>query len=139
MERDENSKTEWQLKIDQAYLDWKQNDLHKNIKFYFNECNRWEEIKLETFVIIWQHTPPNLYPIYLKLFVHDFLYFDIDFFIVKITFYSMQKNSWEFFSCTLLGVTRIADEMAALELFSKNSDACHIIIPLRRKQNKNIY
>ena len=35
-----NNKAEWQLKIDEAYHSWKYNDLHKNIKCYFNECKR---------------------------------------------------------------------------------------------------
>ena len=32
-------KPEWQLKIDNTYQDWKYNDVHKNIKSYFNEAH----------------------------------------------------------------------------------------------------
>ena len=37
---DATEKTEWQLKIDEAYLTWKKNDLHRNIKCYFTEWKR---------------------------------------------------------------------------------------------------
>ena len=35
---EDNEKPSWQMQIDDAYVQWKRNDLHKNIKSYFNDC-----------------------------------------------------------------------------------------------------
>ena len=33
------NKNDWQLQVDSAYKEWKYNDLHKNVKTHFKECN----------------------------------------------------------------------------------------------------
>ena len=37
---EEKEKKDWQNKVDIAYQNWKYNNLHKNIKNYFNECSQ---------------------------------------------------------------------------------------------------
>ena len=38
------NKSEWQLKVDNAYKQWKYNDLHRNIKNHFNGANSRDEV-----------------------------------------------------------------------------------------------
>ena len=38
------NKSEWQLKVDNVYKEWKCNDLHKNIKTHFNATNHREDV-----------------------------------------------------------------------------------------------
>ena len=38
------NKSEWQLNVDNAYKEWKYNDLHRNIKTHFNGANSREDV-----------------------------------------------------------------------------------------------
>ena len=40
------NKSEWQLKVDNVYNEWKYNDLHKNIKTHFNKANGREDVSI---------------------------------------------------------------------------------------------
>ena len=41
---EEENKENWKLQIDTAYHNWKYNNLHKDIKSYFNNCKTNEKV-----------------------------------------------------------------------------------------------